>query len=127
MTALANGKLERWHGTVKRECIRPGAPLSVEDARRIVDRFVTEYNDARLHSAIGYVTPRDKLNGLAKAICDARDHKLETARERRRLARQAAHVAASAATTTETTISATAEEVAPPCGEPPIAELSLAT
>jgi len=27
----------------------------VEDARRIVARFVAEYNDARLHSAIGYV------------------------------------------------------------------------
>ena len=32
----SNGKLERWHGTIKRECIRPGTPLSLEDARRIV-------------------------------------------------------------------------------------------
>ena len=123
----SNGKLERWHGTVKRECIRPSAPLSVEDARRIVARFVAEYNDARLHSAIGYVTPRDKLLGRDTEIFAQRDHKLEAARERRRLARQAAQAAVSAAATTETTISATAQEVALPCGEPALADLLLAT
>jgi transposase InsO family protein len=83
----SNGKLERWHGTLKSECIRPGTPLSVEDARRIVTRFVAHYNTARLHSAIGYVTPADKLIGLEKVIHDERDRKLEQAREERRLRR----------------------------------------
>jgi transposase InsO family protein len=54
----SNGKLERFHGTIKSECIRPGTPLSLEDARRIVDGYVRHYNETRLHSAIGYVTPR---------------------------------------------------------------------
>jgi putative transposase len=32
----SNGKIERWHKSVKRECIRPGTPLSLDDARRLV-------------------------------------------------------------------------------------------
>ena len=86
----SNGKIERWHGSLKHECIRPGTPLSVEDARRLVGRFVAHYNDERLHSAIGFLTPRDKLEGREREIFAARDRKLETAREERRLKRQAA-------------------------------------
>lgn len=29
------GRLERWYGTIKSECIRPGLPLSPEEARRL--------------------------------------------------------------------------------------------
>ncbi len=86
----SNGKQERWHGTLKRECIRPHVPLSLDDARRIVAQFVEHDNSTRLHSAIGYVAPLDKLLGLEQVIAADRDHKLEAARERRRLARQAA-------------------------------------
>jgi transposase InsO family protein len=86
----SNGKLERWHGSLKTECIRPGTPLSLEDARRLVEKFVAHYNTARLHSAIGFVTPRDKLEGREREIFAARDRKLEAARETRRLRRQAA-------------------------------------
>jgi len=32
-------------------------PLSLDDARRIVADYVASYNNLRLHSAIGYVTP----------------------------------------------------------------------
>lgn len=28
----SNGKMERWHRSLKRECIRPGMPLCLEDA-----------------------------------------------------------------------------------------------
>jgi putative transposase len=48
----SNGKLERWHKSLKSECIRPGTPLSPEDARRLI-----------LHSAIGFVTPADMFAG----------------------------------------------------------------
>ena len=40
----SNGKLERWHGTLKRDCLRPAVPLSLEQARRLVERFVEDYN-----------------------------------------------------------------------------------
>jgi transposase InsO family protein len=32
----SNGKVENWHKTVKRECVRPLTPLSLMDARRVV-------------------------------------------------------------------------------------------
>jgi len=86
----SNGKLERWHGTIKSECIRPGTPLSVEDARRLVTRWVEHYNHVRLHSALGYVTPADKLAGREQAIYTQRDRKLEAARQQRQAKRHAA-------------------------------------
>jgi len=86
----SNGKLERWHKSLKTECIRPGTPLSLADARRLVVGYVAHYNTVRLHSAIDYVTPKDKLEGREKEIGDERDRKLDEARERRRTARQAA-------------------------------------
>ena len=90
----SNGKIERWHRILKEECIRPGTPLTLEDARRIVAKFVEHYNTVRLHSAIGYVTPQDKLHGRDKEILAARDRKLEAARERRKRKRHAARQAA---------------------------------
>jgi len=86
----SNGKIERWHRSLKEDCIRPDTPLSLEDARRCVSRFVEHYNTVRLHSAIGYVTPKDKLEGREAEIFAERDRKLEAARERRRAARQIA-------------------------------------
>jgi len=83
----SNGKIERWHKTLKGECIRVKTPLSLEDARRLVTEYVTHYNEVRLHSAIGYVTPADKLAGRDQAILKERSRKLEAARERRRTAR----------------------------------------
>lgn len=82
----SNGKLERYHRTLKSDCIRTKTPLSLEDARRIVKEFVDEYNTQRLHSALGYVTPQDMLDGKQSEIFAARDAKLEAARaERARL------------------------------------------
>lgn len=85
----SNGKLERWHGSLKRECIRPACPEDVEEARRRITAFVEEYNQVRLHSALRYITPADKLHGLEKVIHDERDRKLEEARARRQQARRA--------------------------------------
>jgi putative transposase len=84
----SNGKAEAINKTVKRECIRPRTPLSLDDANRIVAEFVEHYNTRRLHSAIGYVTPRDMLEGRQKQILAQRDKKLEQARERRKTKRQ---------------------------------------
>ena len=88
----SNGKLERYHRTLKEQAIRPKTPLSVEDARRVVGEFVDHYNTVRLHSALGYVTPKDRLEGRHEAIYDQRDRKLEAARERRRQKRAALEV-----------------------------------
>jgi hypothetical protein len=86
----SNGKIERWHGTLKGDCIRVLVPLSLEDARRIVADYVLHYNTVRLHSAIGYLTPQDKLAGREAEIFAARDRKLAEARQRRQEQGQAA-------------------------------------
>jgi putative transposase len=80
----SNGKMERWFGTLKGECIRVQTPLSLEDARRLVAKFVNYYNTVRLHSAIAYVTPADKLAGRAEAIWTTRRQKLAKADAQRR-------------------------------------------
>jgi putative transposase len=87
----SNGKIERFHRTIKGDCIRTQVPLSLEDARRLVTQYVTHYNETRLHSAIGYIAPKDKLEGRAPEIFAARDRKLAEARERRKILRQTAH------------------------------------
>jgi transposase InsO family protein len=86
----SNGKKERWYGSLKRECLRPACPATVEEARRRMTSYVDHYNHVRLHSAIGYITPFDKLGGREDAIFAERDRKLEEARRKRQLARQAA-------------------------------------
>lgn len=87
----SNGKIERWHKTLKGDCVRVLVPLSLDDARRLVGDFVDHYNGVRLHSAIGYVTPKDKLEGRGPQILEERDRKLAEARERRRQLRQMQH------------------------------------
>ena len=76
--------MERWFKTLKGECIRVKTPLTLEDARRMVAEFVDHYNHVRLHCAIGYITPADKLAGRAEVIWAARKQKLATANARRR-------------------------------------------
>jgi putative transposase len=80
----SNGKIERWHKSLKWECIRPGTPLSLEDARRLVEGYVEHYNNVRLNSGIGYITPKDMLAGHQQEIQAERDRKLEVAREQRK-------------------------------------------
>ena len=86
----SNGKLERYHKTIKGDCIRVKTPLSLDDAHRSVADFVRRYNTERLHSAIGYITPADKLEGRAEAIQAERQRKLIAARESRKQLRKAA-------------------------------------
>lgn len=86
----SNGKIERWHKSLKAECIRPGTPLTPDDARRLIRGYVEHYNAVRLHSAIGFITPVDMLAGRQQEIHAARDRKLEAARRQRQLRRQAA-------------------------------------
>ena len=80
----SNGKLERYHKTIKSECIRPKVALSVEEARNQIVEYIRYYNDERLHSAIGYIAPKDKMEGHDIQIFTERDQKLEAAREARK-------------------------------------------
>ena len=59
----SNGKLERIHKSIKSECSRKEPIISIEDARKVIERYIHVYNSQRLHSAIGWITPLDKLRG----------------------------------------------------------------
>ena len=118
----SNGKIERWHKTLKGECIRPQTPLSLADARRTVAGFVERYNTVRLHSAIGFVTPQDKLLGRDPVIFAERDRKLALARDRRAAARQDARRAALAGAAAAPTTTSTWAEDRAPVGTDPSAD-----
>jgi putative transposase len=68
----------------------PWHALSLEDARRLVKGYVEHYNNVRLNSAVGYITPKDMLAGHQQEIQADRDRKLEVAREQRKNRRQGA-------------------------------------
>ena len=85
----SNGKLERFHRTLKEDCLRPQTPLTLEDARRVTAQYIEHYNEVRLHSAIGFITPRAKLEGRGREIFMERDRKLREARELRARRREA--------------------------------------
>ena len=87
----SNGKIERWHKTLKTECIRPGVLLSLDDARQVISEYINHYNTIRLHSSIGYITPETKLNRREQLIFKDRDTKLEAARLTRKERRRAAN------------------------------------
>jgi putative transposase len=84
----SNGKIERWHKSLKTDCIRPGTPLNLDQAKRLIGTYVQHYNTVRLHSAIGYITPESKLLGNELAIFAQRDQKLAMARHQRKIKRQ---------------------------------------
>lgn len=78
----SNSKKARWYGTLKQECIRPKTPLDLADARRMA-AYVLYYNEHRLHSAIGYVVLKGKLEGREQRIFAERKEKLQEAWKRR--------------------------------------------
>ena len=89
----SNGKIERWHKTLKSECIRARhAPVAWTTPGDSSAEYVEHYNTVRLHSAIGYVTPADKLAGRETEIFAERDRKLAEARGTQKGATRAARL-----------------------------------
>ena len=86
----SNGKQERFFRTMRSECLRKTVLLDHEDARAVATQYIKLYNHERLHAALGYITPMDKLEGREDVIFKDRDRKLEEARKRRAIQRQRA-------------------------------------
>jgi transposase InsO family protein len=78
----SNGKLERFHLTLKEYAYRK-LPLDLEDGRRIIGEMIDYYNDERLHSAIDYITPNQCLAGQRERIVEQRKSKHREAARRR--------------------------------------------
>ena len=84
----SNGKIERYHRTMKEKTVRRNCPETIEEALLQMTSFVEDYNTKRLHSGIGYVTPADMLAGRAEEIQKIRDDRLEKARALRAVKRE---------------------------------------
>jgi putative transposase len=59
----------------------PGKIRDPGELEREVDRVRQEYNTARLHAGVGYVTPDDEHTGRGECIRQARRDGLAAARE----------------------------------------------
>ena len=80
----SNGKLERFHRTLKCEHVRQSAYLSFEDAKGRMEKWITYYNEQRLHAALFYLPPEDVFQGLKEQRLAERRNKLHTANINRR-------------------------------------------
>ena len=58
-TPEQNGHVESFHGTLKREYIWPHEFARFQDAEVILPRAFADYNEYKIHSALGYVTPNE--------------------------------------------------------------------
>ena len=59
------GKLERFWGTLWRECVEAAIFLDLEDARRRIGLFIDHYNFQRPHQGIDGLAPADRFFGAA--------------------------------------------------------------
>jgi hypothetical protein len=76
------------HSILQHSDTNQGSKKTHWDARRLVKGYVEHYNNVRLNSAIGYITPKDMLDGHQQEIQTERDRKLDAAREQRQNRRQ---------------------------------------
>ena len=79
-----NGKLERYHQTIKRDVKQVPYEMP-SDLEAAIAAFVSYYNCWRYHMALGNVTPADMLNGRREQILLRRKEvQLQTIERRRR-------------------------------------------
>ncbi len=62
------GKVERFWGTLWRECVQRAIFLDLEDARRRIGLFVDHYNFQRVHSGIDGLVPADRFFHAAPQV-----------------------------------------------------------
>lgn len=64
----SNGKLERFHSTLKTEHVRQTAYFSYEDAKEKMEQWINFYNNECLQGALLYLTPEDYFAGRKKDL-----------------------------------------------------------
>ncbi|PIU58308.1 MAG: integrase, partial [Deltaproteobacteria bacterium CG07_land_8_20_14_0_80_38_7] len=80
----SNGKIERFHRTLKDECLSKQSLIDLDDAKQQIVRYIDKYNTKRLHSALNYLTPEDYLLGRVESRLNERNLKLNQAVENRK-------------------------------------------
>ena len=64
------GKVERFWGTLWRECVETSIFLDLEDARRRIGLYIDSYNFQRTHSSLQGLTPADRFFGAAPQMLE---------------------------------------------------------
>lgn len=62
------GKIERFWGTLWRECLETAVFLDLEDARKRIGHFIDYYNFQRPHQSLEGLTPADRFFGAAPQV-----------------------------------------------------------
>jgi transposase InsO family protein len=78
------GKIERWHQTLKNRILLENYFLP-GDLERQIEAFVEHYNHQRYHEALGNVTPADAYFGRARSILKRRERIKQKTIQHRRL------------------------------------------
>ena len=78
------GKIERWHQTLKNRVLLENYFLP-GDLERQIESFVEHYNHERYHESLNNVTPADVYFGRAQSILNRRERIKEKTIEHRRL------------------------------------------
>jgi transposase InsO family protein len=65
------GKIERFWGTLWRECVEAAVFLDLGDAQRRIGLFIDHYNFRRPHQGIGGLVPADRFFGAAPEVLRA--------------------------------------------------------
>jgi putative transposase len=61
---VENGYIESFNGKLRDECLSQAWFTSLDDARRILATWKTEYNEMRPHSSLGNLTPNEYVENI---------------------------------------------------------------
>jgi putative transposase len=73
-TPQANGVAERFVRTVRSECLDWLLILNQEHLERVLEKFVTHYNEHRPHRALSLAPPEPRRSSVASAAGEVRVH-----------------------------------------------------
>jgi transposase InsO family protein len=62
------GKIERFWGTLWRECLQTAVFLDLADAQRRIGHFIDHYNFQRTHQSLGGLVPADRYFGTGSEV-----------------------------------------------------------
>lgn len=83
----SNGIVERFNGTVRQDSDNEYGDNYLQ-AEAIIDKLMRQYNDERLHAALGYMTPATWHRGQAGQVREERARRIAAARAHRKTMNQ---------------------------------------